>query len=321
MAGLAAFLNGATFVQSPPPYRNLCMRHLLLLGLLLCAPTVHAAAADAANWRTGWGLVSPPAPTAPLRAAGTGGMATLRLEGSGSQWQARVDNALAGPVQVSLRPADAGTVLPGLPAQALLAGSASVVLSRLALPPDTPPLTLQLQAVPGDPGARPLDVAYRLPFDAKRFQVTQAPRGRFSHTDAENLHAIDFALPEGTPVLAARAGRVMQVQGNFHDNGRDPVRDRERANFIRVLHEDGSMAVYAHLQGNGVLVRSGQRVDAGQRIGLSGNTGYSTAPHLHFVVQANTGMQLRSIPARIVTPQGELHFARDGDPPGQAATP
>lgn len=81
------------------------------------------------------------------------------------------------------------------------------------------------------------------------------------------------------------------------------------------------MAVYAHLQANGVLVRSGQRVEAGQRIGVSGNTGYSTAPHLHFVVQANTGMQLRSIPVRIVAPQGELQFAREVAPGGDGAAP
>lgn len=122
-------------------------------------------------------------------------------------------------------------------------------------------------------------------------------------------------------MLAARAGRVMQVQGNFVDHGLDPQRDRDRANFIRILHEDGSMAVYAHLQANGVLVRSGQRVEAGQRIGVSGNTGYSTAPHLHFVVQANSGMQLRSVPVRIVTPQGELHFAREAAAGGDAGQP
>jgi len=68
-------------------------------------------------------------------------------------------------------------------------------------------------------------------------------------------------------------------------------------------------------------VRSGQRVDAGQRIGLSGNTGYSTAPHLHFVVQANSGMQLRSVPVRIVTPQGELHFARESAASGTTGKP
>ena len=46
-------------------------------------------------------------------------------------------------------------------------------------------------------------------------------------------------------------------------------------------------------------VRAGQTVNAGQRIGLSGNTGFSTRPHLHFAVQVNRGMQLVSIPFRM----------------------
>ncbi|MEG2805824.1 M23 family metallopeptidase [Stenotrophomonas sp.] len=290
------------------------MRRTLLLTLLFAPLAAQAgAAANAPDWRGGWGLVEQA--DARPRPGLDAGIATVRLEGGGSRWQARVDNHLPGPVQVALRQPPGAATLPGLPLQSVLAGSASVVVSQLQLPAEGARLDLLLEAVPGDPAAQPQDVPYRLPFDAKRFQVTQAPQGRFSHTDAENRDAIDFALAEGTPVLAARAGRVMQVQGNFHENGRDPVRDRARANFIRILHEDGSMAVYAHLQANGVLVRSGQRVEAGQRIGLSGNTGYSTAPHLHFVVQANRGMQLRSLPVRIVAPQGELHFARE-DPAG-----
>lgn len=296
------------------------MRSTLLLLLLLSPPAAIAGTgANDASWRAGWGLVDQ---AATARQVGTvdAGIATVRLEGGGSRWQARVDNHLVGPVQVALRQPAGAAALPGLPLQAVLAGSASVVVTRLQLQADVPRLDVLLDAVPGDPAATPQDVPYLLPFDAKRFQVTQAPQGRFSHTDPENRDAIDFALAEGTPVLAARAGRVMQVQGNSHDNGQDPLRDRARANFIRVLHEDGSMAVYAHLQANGVLVRSGQRVEAGQRIGLSGNTGYSTAPHLHFVVQANRGMQLRSVPVRIVAPQGELHFAReDGAATGPGA--
>lgn len=298
------------------------MRRTLLLALLLSPLAAHAATVPdaASSWRSGWGLVEQPKAGTP-GALVDAGIATLRLEGGGSRWQARVDNHLLGPVQVALRQPAGATALPGLPLQTVVPGSASVVVTRLQLPAEASRLDLLLDAVPGDPAASPQDVPYPLPFDAKRFQVTQAPQGRFSHTDAENRDAIDFALPEGTPVLAARAGRVMQVQGNFHENGQDPLRDRARANFIRILHEDGSMAVYAHLQANGVLVRSGQRVEAGQRIGQSGNTGYSTAPHLHFVVQANCGMQLCSVPVRIVTAQGELHFARDGGPGGEAALP
>jgi len=152
-------------------------------------------------------------------------------------------------------------------------------------------------------------VAYRLPFDERGFRVGQAPGGHFSHRDAENRYAVDFTLPEGTPVLAARAGRVTRVQSGFNGNGLAP-RDRERANYVRITHDDGSMAVYAHLLQDGVAVREGQYVDVGERIALSGNTGYSTAPHLHFAVQVQQGTELRSIPVRIVTPRGELHFPK-----------
>jgi murein DD-endopeptidase MepM/ murein hydrolase activator NlpD len=285
------------------------MRWTLLLPLLLLPAVGHAGTQP--DWRSGWGLTAAPG-DAEQRAEN--GIASVKLDGSGDVWQARVENHLAGPVQVTLSQ-DVGTaLLPGLPMQTLLPPEASVVVQPLRLPATAQRLALRLEAIPGDPAARPQDVAYQLPFLYTRFQVTQAPQGRYSHTDAENRDAIDFALPEGTPVLAARRGKVMQVQGQFSENGTHPTRDRARANFIRILHEDGSMAVYAHLRANGVLVRRGQQVEAGQRIGLSGNTGYSTAPHLHFVVQANVGMQLQSVPVRIVTDRGELRFAREDAP-------
>lgn len=287
-----------------------------LLPLLLCP--LFAGAAPSPDWRSGWGLTRGPDP-GPQQAAE--GIASVQLEGSAERWQARVDNHLAGPVQITLSQDVGAALLPGLPVQAVLQPAARVVVAQLPVPAQAQRLQVRLEAIPGDPAARPQDVAYALPFVSTRFQVTQAPQGRYSHSDAENRDAIDFALPEGTPVLAARRGKVMQVQGNFTGNGTDPLRDRQRANFIRILHEDGSMAVYAHLRANGVLVRSGQQVETGQRIGLSGNTGYSTAPHLHFVVQANTGMQLQSVPVRIVTDRGELHFAREDGPTGPAASP
>ena len=294
------------------------MRRALLATLLLCPLAIPAAAApNGAGWRSGWGIAQPPAATP--QDADSGPIASVALEGAGHRWQARVDNHLAGPVQVALRQPPGAAPLPGLPLRSVLAGASSVVVARLQLPDGVPRLELLLDAVPGDPAAQAQDVAYRLPFDAAHLQVSQAPQGRFSHTDAENRDAVDFALPEGTPVLAARAGRVMQVQGRFHGNDGDALGDRERANFIRILHPDGSMAVYAHLQPNGLRVRSGQRVQAGQPIGLSGNTGYSTAPHLHFVVQVNAGMHLRSIPVRIMAPRGELRFAREAASDGQAA--
>jgi len=60
------------------------------------------------------------------------------------------------------------------------------------------------------------------------------------------------------------------------------------------------MGLYAHLRPEGVLVRAGQRVRTGQTIGLSGNTGFTSGPHLHFAVQVNRGMTLVSLPFRMV---------------------
>ncbi|KAG1580522.1 hypothetical protein G6F46_015500 [Rhizopus delemar] len=76
------------------------------------------------------------------------------------------------------------------------------------------------------------------------------------------------------------------------------------------------MALYGHLQAGGMRVRRGQAVQAGQPIGLSGNSGYSSAPHLHFVVQVNRGMGLRSVPVRIFAAQGQLQFARQAGADG-----
>ena len=75
---------------------------------------------------------------------------------------------------------------------------------------------------------------------------------------------------------------------------------------MRILHADGSMGVYAHLKENGVYVRVGQKVSLGQQIGVSGNTGYSSGPHLHFCLQINNGMRLVSIPFRMLSGRGFL---------------
>jgi murein DD-endopeptidase MepM/ murein hydrolase activator NlpD len=77
-----------------------------------------------------------------------------------------------------------------------------------------------------------------------------------------------------------------------------------------VLHDDGSMALYAHLREGGVLVRAGERVTLGQMIGYSGSTGYSSGPHLHFAVQVNGGLQLVSVPFRMIGPHGYLPLQR-----------
>lgn len=265
----------------------------VLAAALALAPGVAAARED----------VVPGPPSAPAR---------LHLEQDGDRHLAWVDNLLAGPVEVLLHAGSgaAPATHPALPARATVpARGRSLVAYVDAAGAGVE--ALRIDVVPGHPNARPRDVEYGFPLDTRDLRLTQGWGGAFSHDDAGNRHAIDLAAPTGTPVLAARDGVVMQVEAGFAASGLDRGRDGGRANLVRILHDDGTMALYAHLQ-TGTPVRPGQRVRRGERIGLSGNTGFSVAPHLHFVVQANRGMRLESIPFRMFGPAGILRFADAG---------
>ena len=283
-----------------------------------------AAPADAARfWPRPDSKDTPPAPRAPQstvdRPASPGEPVRLQVGDRGSHYEVSVRNHAPGPMQVHLGLARASNLraVPALPLEAVLPAGTQRVLARLYPldPRQESRFDLDLRQLPGDPRARPADVEYRLPFDHQQVRIDQAFGGRFSHADAENRYAVDFALPEGTPVLAAREGVVLQVESDFSGTGLDRERYGGRANYVRILHADGSMALYAHLKPEGVLVRVGQRVRQGQQIALSGNTGFSTAPHLHFVVQANAGMHLASIPFRMFGALGELDFNGTGPLP------
>jgi murein DD-endopeptidase MepM/ murein hydrolase activator NlpD len=237
----------------------------------------------------------------PVRAE-PGAMARLRLEREDGMSLAFADNAIAGPVEVLLKFTRSVNTRgePELPARATVPANGTVLLARLMpIRAGAGEFGLAMEVVPGDPRATPADIVYGLPIPRERLKVEQGFNGRFSHTDVQNAYAIDFRAPQGTPVIAARAGTVMQVESDFDKAGLDLEKYGGRANYVRILHDDGTMAIYAHLREEGVLVRVGQRVRAGQRIGLSGNTGFTSGPHLHFAVQVNRGMKLVSIPFRM----------------------
>jgi murein DD-endopeptidase MepM/ murein hydrolase activator NlpD len=221
-----------------------------------------------------------------------------------------IGNRLAGPLEISLGLSDAAGIqsLPALPIRQLLGPRQRVLVSRLLVGPGQSAAgQIDLSVVPGDPHAIPEDVVYSLPMDEDSgWQVGQGFHGGFSHTDEQNRYAVDLIVNEGTPILAARAGVVMQVESAFDRAGLDKKKYAERANLIRILHDDGTMGLYAHLKENGVYVRVGQRVNLGQQIAVSGNTGYSSGPHLHFCVQVNVGMRLVSLPFRMVSGRGFL---------------
>ena len=138
---------------------------------------------------------------------------------------------------------------------------------------------------------------YRTPFAlAQSFTVTQAYPTSATHKTPDSAHAIDFALPVGTDIFAARDGIVFAVEGSNYRGGLDTSRPGARANIVQILHDDGAYAVYAHLNRSSIRVRPGDRVQRGQYIADSGNTGFSTGPHLHFAVLRNAGMRIESVP-------------------------
>ncbi len=125
------------------------------------------------------------------------------------------------------------------------------------------------------------DHVYLLPFEkGKKCVIGQGYNGRYSHT---GLNALDFDMKVGTKVCAARAGVVIATKEDS-DRGCKTNKCKSLANYVLIYHKDGTFASYVHLKKNGASVEVGDVVEAGQVIGLSGNTGWSSGPHLHFEV-------------------------------------
>ncbi len=139
---------------------------------------------------------------------------------------------------------------------------------------------------------------YHLPYrPGEAFPVSQGFHGKYSHTGGDSF-SIDFKMPEGTPVLAARDGVVVGIKDDSDIGGSDKKFEWD-ANYVLIKHSDGTLGHYVHLRKDGVRVKLGQIVSAGEVIALSGNTGHSTGPHLHFAVfRAQSGKQRETFPIK-----------------------
>ncbi len=218
-------------------------------------------------------------------------------------------NNLWGPVELELSLSDAENVTsePPLPARFVLPGQTEkrLVKIRASDPGSGFSFRLSYKQMLGPPLERlPPEVDYYPPFPlGLKFPISQGFDNDITHQDPSSQYAVDIVMPIGTPILAARAGRVMQMEDDFH-GAAQTERYLPRSNHVRILHDDGTMAVYAHLQANSLRVREGAEVSRGQWIANSGNTGYSNGPHLHFAIQLNVGMAMESLPFRFITPTG-----------------
>jgi murein DD-endopeptidase MepM/ murein hydrolase activator NlpD len=153
---------------------------------------------------------------------------------------------------------------------------------------------------------------YRLPYgDGVSFPIIQGYGAKLSHRGAERF-TLDFGMPSGTPVHAAREGIVALVE-DAHDSGCAHERCGRFANYVVVLHSDGTLAEYFHLERGSVQVRAGEHVERGERLARSGNTGFSTAPHLHFgVYRINADRSTESLAVRFQTRRGAIGSPRSG---------
>ena len=147
---------------------------------------------------------------------------------------------------------------------------------------------------------------YALPFaNGQKFLLIQAYNSKkFSH---QNELSLDFKMKKGSHVCAAREGIVIEIKEDSDAGG---AKDEylSQGNHIIIQHNDGSTAMYWHLQKDGALVNVGDTITQGQHIGLSGNTGYSAFPHLHFQVQNKNG---NDIATRFFTKKG-IKYLRPG---------
>jgi hypothetical protein len=117
----------------------------------------------------------------------------------------------------------------------------------------------------------------------KQFHISQKFGENPNIYPSTNGHnGIDFGLPEGNPVMATADGVVSRAE---LDTETAANAHRGYGYHVRIQHPDGSTSIYGHFQKDSFTVHTGDNVTMGTIIGRSGNTGFSTAPHLHFEVR------------------------------------
>lgn len=136
-----------------------------------------------------------------------------------------------------------------------------------------------------------------LPFPkGKEYRVLQGYNGNFSHNTLKSKYALDFQMNVGDTICAVAEGVVVEMVEGYQFGGKQEMW-KGLDNFIWVYHPKMNLiSSYAHLRKDGILVNIGEKVLANQPIAVSGNTGFSTEPHLHFhMLKLNENYNYESI--------------------------
>lgn len=156
---------------------------------------------------------------------------------------------------------------------------------------------------------------YLVPFKkGSSVRVSQGFNGAASHK-GYSRYAVDFAVSTGTPIYAARSGKIVSTKSTGDRGGFDRSFGKY-ANFIVIEHSDQTLGKYYHLKKGGVNVAVNQMVKRGDLIGYSGNTGYSSGPHLHFSVsKVDPKYRQRpiTVPFKLQTLNGVVTTPKRGD--------
>lgn len=213
-----------------------------------------------------------------------------------------VRNPFHAPIQVELRSPQTqrkSRVIPALGQKKLVSAAGAIE-----------PFTYKWQL--GDPNLALGPQHYQLPADPLGcHRITQAFNGNFSHQGDNSRYAVDIALPVGTAIKAARAGTVIAVKDDYHMGGVDKF-FLDKANYVRILHDDGTFALYGHILLGTAEVKVGDVVAIGTTLARSGSSGYSSGPHLHFVIHRNSGFKMRSVAFEFVSNHNQYFIPTAG---------
>ncbi|MFA6213165.1 MAG: M23 family metallopeptidase [Candidatus Obscuribacterales bacterium] len=167
----------------------------------------------------------------------------------------------------------------------------------------------------GVKGGKPdLAYVYQLPFRAGLTSRVTGAYGTRTHMHKNKIeYAIDFSMPVDSIVSAARSGTVIAVRANSDTGGREEFYQKA-ANYIIIKHDDGTYAEYYHLKKDGAFVKPNDKVEAEDFIGLSGLTGWTSGPHLHFsVFYYDDNGKLQTVPVLLNTSRGIYENPKVGD--------